>query len=328
MATPSKSTVDLGLDRRAPELRAATRWDAETATQAVAAAAKNDLANGTGPSPGAVVTGSRRSEGAYTWPAPKPKFGYPGAAKGAIYALDPIDHSRGDALFFSRYPEFLNEKIESALASDSTPGRAYPAFQKMGAKGLSLSVELWFCDAFLWSSKPTDPLDGIVGNRKVSLAEQARQFFKAYMIGHDGTGVAVPPADLYLHWGGAENAVPIVINSVQLKSEMFTSTDLKSRRFLADAPGVPQLVSASVEMQVYIPLTVIDPFRPKRVIPPVRKKPLQTMCGGVGKDETGREYIDIGGVKYFKDSPPAPQPTFSSATGGSGGGGLPYTDAP
>lgn len=304
MATPSKFTVDLGLDRRAPELRAATRWDAETATQAVAAAAKNDLANGTGPPPGAVVTGSRRSEGAYTWPVPKPKFGYPGAAKGAIYALDPIDHSRGDALFFSRYPEFLNEKIESALASDSTPGRAYPAFQKMGAKGLSLSVELWFCDAFLWSSKPTDPLDGIVGNRKVSLAEQARQFFKDYMIGHDGTGVAVPPADLYLHWGGAENAVPIVINSVQLKSEMFTSTDLKSRRFLADAPGVPQLVSASVEMQVYIPLTVIDPFRPKRVIPPVRKKPQQILCGGVGKDESGREYIDIGGRRaYFNQEP-------------------------
>jgi hypothetical protein len=289
MATTSNNT-------RTGSLESAQTWDAATATQAVVASVENDIANG---NKGRFLD---RNKKGWTAPIPQPKFGYPGEAKGAIYALDPIDHSRGDALFFSRYPEFLNEKIESTLATENAPGRAYPTFQKMGAKGVSLSVELWFCDAFLWSSEPTDPINKILGNRRVALAEQARQFFKAYMVGHDGTGVAVPPADLYLHWGGAENAVPIVINSVQLKSEMFTSPGVQ--RFSRDQPGTPQLVSASVEMQVYIPLMIIDPFRPKRVIPPVRKKPQQILCGGVGKDESGREYIDIGGRRaYFNQEP-------------------------
>ena len=314
MATPANSTRTYS-----PDL--AQRWEASVAAEALAKSINNDIANGTAqPNAG---PNSPRPDPRKTWPAPKPRLGYPGEAKGAIYALDPIDHSRGDALFFSRYPETLNEKIESMLATENAPGRAYPTFQKMGAKGINISVELWFCDAFLWSSKPTDPIDGLVGNRKVALAERARQFFKTYMVGHDGTGVAVPPADMYLHWGGAENAVPVVINSVQLKSEMFTSPGLKNRRFLADEPGTPQLVSASVDMQVYMPLLVTDPFRPKRIIPPVKKKPTQIMCGETGKDESGRSYIDIGGVKYFRDAAPAPQPNVSI---GGQGGGLPYTD--
>ena len=314
MATPANNTRTYS-----PEL--AQRWEASITAEALAKSINNDIANGTAqPNAG---PNSPRPDPRKTWPAPKPRFGYPGEAKGAIYALDPIDHSRGDALFFSRYPETLNEKIESMLATENAPGRAYPTFQKMGAKGINISVELWFCDAFLWSSKPTDPIDGLVGNRKVALAERARQFFKTYMVGHDGTGVAVPPADMYLHWGGAENAVPVVINSVQLKSEMFTSPGLKNRRFLADEPGTPQLVSASVDMQVYMPLLVTDPFRPKRIIPPVKKKPTHIMCGETGKDESGRSYIDIGGVKYFRDAAPAPQPNVSI---GGQGGGLPYTD--
>lgn len=314
MATPANSTRTYS-----PEL--AQRWEASITAEALAKSINNDIANGTAqPNAG---PNSPRPDPRKTWNAPKPRFGYPGEAKGAIYALDPIDHSRGDALFFSRYPETLNEKIESMLATENAPGRAYPTFQKMGAKGINISVELWFCDAFLWSSRPTDPIDGLVGNRKVALAERARQFFKTYMVGHDGTGVAVPPADMYLHWGGAENAVPVVINSVQIKSEMFTSPGLKNRRFLADEPGTPQLVSASVDMQVYMPLLVTDPFRPKRIIPPVKKKPMQIMCGETGKDESGRSYIDIGGVKYFRDAAPAPQPNVSI---GGQGGGLPYTD--
>ena len=294
-------------------------WEESIAAEARRNSINNDIANGTVPR--GTDPNSPRPDPRKTWPVPKPRFGYPGEAKGAIYALDPIDHSRGDALFFSRYPETLNEKIESMLATENAPGRAYPTFQKMGAKGINISVELWFCDAFLWSLQATDQLDHTVGNSKVALAELARQFFKAYMVGHDGTGVAVPPADMYLHWGGTEHAVPVVINSVQLKSEMFTSPG--GKRFTADLPGVPQLVSASVEMQVYLPLLVTDPFRPKRIIPPVKKKPKQIMCGETGKDESGRSYIDIGGVKYFRDA----APVLQSTVGGVGGGGvLPYAD--
>lgn len=300
MATPANSI-------RTGTLEDAQKWDTPTAAAAILNSARNVVANG--------YPGSLSS-----FVSPTPRFGYPGEAKGAIYALDPIDHSRGDILFFSRYPETLNEKIESMLATENAPGRAYPTFQKMGAKGISLSVELWFCDAFMWSSKSSDPITNavrrFVGNDRVALAERARQFFKAYMVGHDGTGVAVPPADMYLHWGGAENALPVVINSVQLKSEMFTSPGAKNKRFLMDEPGVPQLVSASVEMQVYLPLLVTDPFRPKRIIPPVKKKPTQNICGGVGVDEYGREYIEANGVKYFRNSPPVPQAVASGAGGG------------
>ena len=295
-------------------------WEESIAAEARRKSINNDIANGTvprGTDPNSKRPDLRKTWP--TWPAPKPRLGYPGEAKGAIYALDPIDHSRGDALFFSRYPETLNEKIESILATENAPGRAYPTFQKMGAKGINISVELWFCDAFRWSLQATDQLDRRVGNSKVALAELARQFFKAYMVGHDGTGVAVPPADMYLHWGGTEHAIPVVINSVQLKSEMFTSPG--GKRFQADLPGVPQLVSASVEMQVYLPLLVTDPFRPKRIIPPVKKKPTQIMCGETGKDESGRSYIDIGGVKYFRDA----APVLQSTSGGGGGGGQPYT---
>jgi hypothetical protein len=311
MATPANSI-------RTGSTELAKRWEESIAAEAQTNSFNNDIANGTAqPKAGPNLP---RALPEKIWPIPKPRLGYPGKARGAIYALDPIDHSRGDALFFSRYPETLNEKIESMLATENAPGRAYPTFQKMGAKGINISVELWFCDAFLWSLQATDQLDRRVGNSKVALAELARQFFKAYMVGHDGTGVAVPPADMYLHWGGTDHAVPVVINSVQLKSEMFTSPG--GKRFQADLPGVPQLVSASVEMQVYMPLLVTDPFRPKRIIPPVKKKPTQIMCGETGKDESGRSYIDIGGVKYFRDAAPVLQ---STSGGGGGGGGLPYT---
>ena len=312
MATPANSI-------RTGSTELAKRWEESILAEARTNSFNNDIANGTAqPKAG---PNSPRALPEKIWPIPKPRFGYPGEAKGAIYALDPIDHSRGDALFFSRYPETLNEKIESMLATENAPGRAFPTFQKMGAKGINISVELWFCDAFLWSSRRTDQLDRRVGNSKVALAELARQFFKAYMVGHDGTGVAVPPADMYLHWGGTWNAVPVVINSVQLKSEMFTSPG--GLRFLADEPGIPQLVSASVDMQVYMPLLVTDPFRPKRIIPPVKKKPTQIMCGETGKDESGRSYIDIGGVKYFRDAAPVLQ---STSGGGGGGGVLPFAD--
>lgn len=206
-----------------------------------------------------------------------PRYGMPGAAKGAIYALDPDDHTRGDALFFSRYPEVLQENIEAILASDSAPGRAYPAFQQMGAKGVQLSVDLWFCDAFMWRTNGLEIYDTALG----TLAETARKFFELYMVGHDGTGVALPPVDLFLVWGGTDTPIPIVIRSVQLRMEHFTSVG-NPMNFVRGGAGTPMTVSAKVDMEINIPLRAINPFQPRKPKPPKGGRPKQLHCPNVG----------------------------------------------
>lgn len=212
-----------------------------------------------------------------TW---TPRYGYPGAAKGAIYALDPDDLSRGDVLYFSRYPRELIELIEAMLASDTTPGRAYPAFQQMGAKGVKLSTELWFCDAFLWSRHLRASVGEISSNHlkaQATLAEQARTFFEFYVAGHDGTGLALPPADLYLHWGDRLMPIPIVIERVELRQEDFTSAPEGPRAGYKPG-GVPQTLTVKLDMQVNVPLRVSDPFRPKKPEPPKGKPPRGKTC--------------------------------------------------
>lgn len=238
---------------------------------------------------------------------PKYKYGLPGEAKGAIYALDPDDHSVGDALYFSRYPTDLNERIEAILAQDTTPGRAYPAFQQLGANGVQLSVELWFCDAFMWSTRSTSvtayapirqdegapdaPIDPVaftmyskLGTPIGTLAEQARTFFEFYMAGHDGTGIALPPADMFLHWGGSENPIPVVIKSVDMKLECFTTPGGRREQ----PGGSPQIVTAKVDFEVNVPLRVVNPFKPK-VPKPVKKTVKTRVCpSGPGVMPDGR----------------------------------------
>lgn len=221
-----------------------------------------------------------------------PRYGMPGAAKGAIYALDPDDHTRGDALFFSRYPEVLQENIEAILASDSAPGRAYPAFQQMGAKGVQLSVDLWFCDAFMWKSGPgpgpRDPSLSMGATALGTLAETARKFFEFYMVGHDGTGIALPPVDLFLVWGGTDTPVPIVIRSVQLRMEHFTS-DGNPMNGVRGGAGTPMTVSAKVDMEINIPLRAVNPFQPRKPKPPEGGKPKKLHCPRPGVLPNGLE---------------------------------------
>lgn len=244
------------------------------------------------------ATGAPANAFAFQPPNVTPRYGMPGAAKGAIYALDPDDHTQGDALYFSRYPEVLQESIEAILASDSAPGRAYPSFQQMGAKGVQLSVDLWFCDAFMWRSTPMGPRkaaarqDLAARGRPSSvptlsaaplgtLAETARKFFELYMVGHDGTGVALPPVDLFLVWGGTDTPVPIVIRSVQLRMEHFTS-DNNPMNFVRGGAGTPMTVSAKVDMEINIPLRAVNPFQPKKPKPPQAKKPKKLVCPNTG----------------------------------------------
>jgi hypothetical protein len=226
------------------------------------------------------------------YPKPRQRYGYPGQAKGAIYALDPNDGSRGDVLYFSRFPETLDEEIEAVLASDSGPGRAFPAFQQMGAKGVKLSTELWFCDAFLWrggwasvgprerAARAQVAARGGVAPASLdmrptaTLAEQARIFFEFYIAGHDGTGLALPPADLYLHCGDRELPIPIVIERVKMRQEHFTSNGTRS----GYPGGVPQTVTVQLDMQVNIPLRTVDLFKPKRPDPPKPKPPRRQVC--------------------------------------------------
>lgn len=221
-------------------------------------------------------------------PDPGLRYGLPGNAKGAILALDPDDHTTGDALYFSRYPTELTERIEAVLASDTTPGRAYPAFQQMGAKGVQLSTELWFCDAFLWSRRATfssviysggpEYHDAVIDNRQGkalgTLADQARTFFEFYIAGHDGTGIALPPADMFLLWGGRDVPIPIVIKSVEMKMEHFTTkNDMRPQ-----LGGVPQMVTAKVDFEVNIPLRTFSPYQPKKPKPPGGKKIKTKTC--------------------------------------------------
>lgn len=213
-------------------------------------------------------------------PDPKVRYGLPGNAKGAILALDPDDHTTGDALYFSRYPTELTERIEAVLASDTAPGRAYPAFQQMGAKGVQLSTELWFCDAFMWSRRGLSSeselqlLESRTQSWEVldTLADQARTFFEFYIAGHDGTGIALPPADLFLVWGGRDVPLPIVIKSVEMKMEHFTTkNDMRPQ-----LGGVPQMVTAKVDFEVNIPLRTFSPYQPKKPKPPEGKTKTKT----------------------------------------------------
>lgn len=247
-----------------------------------------------------------------------PRYGMPGAAKGAIYALDPDDHTRGDALFFSRYPEVLQENIEAILASDSAPGRAYPAFQQMGAKGVQLSVDLWFCDAFMWKSGPGPgprerearatrnvqiPSLSMGATALGTLAETARKFFEFYMVGHDGTGIALPPVDLFLVWGGTDTPVPIVIRSVQLRMEHFTSEGNPMNSVRGGA-GTPMTVSAKVDMEINIPLRAVNPFQPRKPKPPEGGKPKKLHCPNTGGfDIQGRQVIQAIAADRLSVSP-------------------------
>lgn len=231
------------------------------------------------------ATGAPASAFAFHPPNVTPRYGMPGAAKGAIYALDPDDHTQGDALYFSRYPEVLQESIEAILASDSAPGRAYPSFQQMGAKGVQLSVDLWFCDAFMWR---TTPNTGIYDSPLGTLAETARKFFELYMVGHDGTGIALPPVDLFLVWGGTDTPVPIVIRSVQLRMEHFTTAG-NPMNFVRGGAGTPMTVSAKVDMEINIPLRAVNPFQPKKPKPPEGKKTKKLICPRPGLLPSGLE---------------------------------------
>lgn len=230
------------------------------------------------------------------------RYGVPSTgmgAKGAILALDPDDHTRGDALYFSRYPTELTEKIEAVLAADTTPGRAYPAFQQLGARGVQLSAELWFCDAFLWTHGTAGPREAAArasiasrgGNSHAiqslnagplsTLAEQARTFFEFYMAGHDGTGIALPPVDMFLQWGGRELPIPIVIKSVDIKQECFTSPP-EGARVGYKPGGTPQIVTAKVEFEVNIPLRTFNPYQPKRPKPLKPSAPKVKTCPNGG----------------------------------------------
>lgn len=242
------------------------------------------------------------------FPDPVYRYGYPGQAKGAIYALDPDDHTRGDCLYFSRFPTELNERIEAVLAIDSAPGRAYPAIQQMGAKGVQLSVELWFCDAFMWSRRdeyghginsfhtdrtgpgPLDFTSSVESGRPVgTLADQARTFFEFYLAGHDGTGIALPPADVFLHWGGRPNPIPVVIKSVDMKMECFTTPD-NGRPQMG---GAPQIVTAKVEFEVNIPLRVVNPFKPRKPKPPKKTPPKVKICVTPGEIVDGSRILGV-----------------------------------
>lgn len=242
------------------------------------------------------------------FPKPAPRYGYPDGAKGAIYALDPNDSSKGDVLYFSRYPKDLTETIEAALASDTAPGRAFPAFQQMGAKGVKLSTELWFCDAFMWSrgsqfvtvyapeyngvrNDPTDfQMLTVPKGATGTLAEQARTFFEFYLAGHDGTGLALPPADVYLHWGGRDLPVPIIIERVEMKLEDFTSPPIGARANYKPG-GVPQTVTVRIDMQVNVPLRVTNPFQPAKPQKPKSKPPNRPMCPNPGQLVDGTQVL-------------------------------------
>ena len=232
-------------------------------------------------------------------PDPRPKFGYPDNAKGALYALDPDDHTRGDALYFSRYPTDLTEKIEAILASENLPGRSYPVLQMMGAKGVQLSTELWFCDAFMWTTErdfitayapeyngvANDPTEFSMYTRlkpPKTLAEQARKFFEFYLAGHDGTGLALPPVDMFLHWGGRDYPIPIVIRSVDMKLEDFTSANTPNND-LRGGGGTPQTVTVKIEMEVYHPLRTVNLMQPKKPGKPRGKQPKVKTCPTPGQ---------------------------------------------
>lgn len=279
----------------------ALRWDSATRARSDAADLKAHNAG---------VRHIQRA-GESQFPDPRSKFGYPGKAKGAIYALDPDDHSRGDVLYFSRYPTDLTEKIEALLASENLPGRAYPVFQMMGAKGVQLSTELWFCDAHMWSMGRTmfvtmgapeyngvagDPID-FIGPTPIqthrplgTLAEQARKFFEFYMVGHDGTGLALPPVDMFLHWGGRLYPIPIVIKSVDIKQEDFTSEDTPLNDVRGDA-GTPQTITARLEMEIYQPLRTVNVFQPKKPGKPRSKAPKVKTCVSPGQLPDGTDVL-------------------------------------
>ena len=284
----------------------ALQWDSATRARSDAADLKAERAG---------LQHLRRTDGleiVRQFPDPRSKFGYPGKAKGAIYALDPDDHSRGDALYFSRYPTDLTEKIESLLAAENLPGRAYPVFQMMGAKGVQLSTELWFCDAHMWSMGPASgffsmgsvsvggnpgPVEDFTPPELIrtasplgTLAEQARKFFEFYMVGHDGTGLALPPVDMFLHWGGRLYPIPIVIKSVDIKQEDFTSEDTPLNDVRGGA-GTPQTVTVRLEMDIYLPLRTVNVFQPKKLGKPRGKTPTIKTCVAPGQLPDGTDVL-------------------------------------
>lgn len=255
-----------------PRAEWATTWDSQTQFGAQVVARTSGIQQGLPP---LGVDASSQFQR-----APTPRYGYPSGVKGAIYALDPNNHAEADVLYFSRYPESLTKKIEAILASDAGPGRSYPVFQQLGARGMQLSTEIWFCDAFIWSQKLADSVpDRSSGHIRAwdTLAHTAEVFFECYMLGHDGTGVALPPADLFLHWGGAKAPIPIVIKSVSMRGENYTSEGMAPRE-----SGVPQVVTVQLEMEVNVPLRVVNPFKPKQPAPGKPGKSTMKKCPNSG----------------------------------------------
>lgn len=269
------------------------RWESAK-EQASAAADAKSVAQGL------VVTGTSARTKIYD--VPELYYGRPPSGpetKGAILALDVNDHSRGDALYFSRYPTDLTAKVDTLLASDSAPGRAYPAFQQMGANGMQLSTELWFCDAFMWSRGKqfvtayapeyngvrNDPTEfqtyAVAKGPLATLAHHARLFFELYTVGHDGTGLALPTVDLFLAWGGSERIIPVVIKRWEMKMEDFTSPP-EGRRANYKPGGEPQTITVKLDLEVNIPLRVVDPFKPRQPDkkPPGKRKSRECVIPG------------------------------------------------
>lgn len=250
MATRSTATED-GHARPNP------RWAQEVAVSARAEALK-----------GAVPQQLSIENGAQVWrpkayPLPKPLTGVmPGVDRGAILAVDPNNVSSGDALFFEWYPTQLQESLGALVAAEDVPGRAMPVLQRMGGRGAKLSVELMFYDAFIYN--PVYDKGPMPSGPRRDLAAIARNFFEVYVVGHDGTGAALPFAEMYLLWGGTQAPIRVMITDVNMTMEHF------------DVQGQPQSVIAKVDMLVYEPTYLIHPFKPKvKRVPGGKPKPIR-----------------------------------------------------
>lgn len=161
----------------------------------------------------------------------------PPKQKGALIAIAPDSPEEADVLRFSRYPEKLEMDLQANVGSEDVAGRSLPTLQHLGAKGIDFNLELVFHDAFL-------------DEKNYDNAGFAKSWLEVYTIGHDGTGASVPYVDTYLQLGNSP-LVRVMIRSTKMTASNFNRADQ------------PQVLEANLQLTVYEPVYLVNPFRPK-----------------------------------------------------------------
>lgn len=181
--------------------------------------------------------------------------------KGAFIALDPDNPEFRDVLFFSRYPTGLQEVPEHVIVSREIPGRSHPVIQRTGGNGAKFRLQAMFYDAFLTFSEEIPP------------AAAARLWAERHIIRGDNiTGLSVPDMEIWYQQGNQE-PIRVEINSIQMDLGFF------------DIADNPQRVDMAIEFQLYVPVELISPFKPKK--PRLTKKRRRKVIGKCTNEAQG-----------------------------------------